>query len=92
MVRQTTEKISLVLTDVVMPSMGGRELASRIRELVPVIPVLFTSGYTDGDIARRGLLEPGASFIQKPVTPSALVEAVREEIESSGHGIESPER
>jgi nitrogen-specific signal transduction histidine kinase/CheY-like chemotaxis protein len=92
MVRQTTEKISLVLTDVVMPSMGGRELASRIRELVPDIPVLFTSGYTDGDIARRGLLEPGASFIQKPVTPSALVEAVREEIESSGYGIESTER
>ena len=92
MVRQTTEKISLVLTDVVMPSMGGRELASRIRELVPVIPVLFTSGYTDGDIARRGLLEPGASFIQKPVTPSALVEAVCEEIESSGHGIKSTER
>jgi PAS domain S-box-containing protein len=79
--RAMTEKVSLLLTDVIMPRMGGRELATRIRELIPGIRVLFTSGYTDGDIAQRGLLEPDASFIQKPVAPAALVQAVRDEIE-----------
>jgi CheY-like chemotaxis protein len=74
----TTETISLVVTDVVMPGEGGRELADRIGALIPGISVLFTSGYTNGEIARRGLLEPGAPFIQKPVTPAALVRAVQE--------------
>ncbi|HEX5575483.1 MAG TPA: ATP-binding protein, partial [Gemmatimonadales bacterium] len=69
--------ISLVLTDVVMPGGSGRELADRIAELRPETPVLFTSGYTDGDIQRRGLLTPGMAFIQKPVTPEALVRAVQ---------------
>jgi PAS domain S-box-containing protein len=77
----TTEKISLVLTDVVMPGESGRALADRIGTLIPGVSVLFTSGYTDGEIARRGLLEPGAAFIQKPVTPAALVRAVQEGLE-----------
>ena len=78
---RSTEKISLVLTDVVMPGESGRELADRIGALIPGVSVLFTSGYTNGEIARRGLLEPGAAFIQKPVTPAALVRAVREGLE-----------
>jgi PAS domain S-box-containing protein len=73
--------ISLVLTDVVMPGQSGRDLADRVTDLMPDIQVLFTSGYTDGDIARRGLLEPGAAFIQKPFTTDALVRAVRERLE-----------
>jgi PAS domain S-box-containing protein len=81
LVGRTTGRISLLLTDVVMPDTSGRELAGRIAELIPGIPVLFTSGYTNGEIARRGLLEPGAAFIQKPLTPAALVQAVREQIE-----------
>jgi CheY-like chemotaxis protein len=79
----TTEKISLVLTDIVMPGEGGRELADRIGALIPGVSVLFTSGYTNGEIARRGLLEPGAAFIQKPVTPAALVRAVQEGLRKS---------
>ena len=75
---QSTELIHLVLTDVVMPGGSGRELADRIAELRPATPVLFTSGYTDGDIQRRGLLTPGMAFINKPVTPEALVRAVQE--------------
>jgi PAS domain S-box-containing protein len=72
-----TSKINLLLTDVVMPGKSGRELAKEIEELRPGMPVLFTSGYTDGEIERRGLLAPGAAFIQKPLTPTALVRAVQ---------------
>jgi PAS domain S-box-containing protein len=75
--------IHLLLTDVVMPGMNGRELAARLGELMPQVPVLFTSGYTDGEIERRGLLRPGSAFIQKPVTPDALVQAVRERLEAT---------
>jgi PAS domain S-box-containing protein len=73
-------KISLVLTDVVMPDKSGPELAVEIGELVPGLPILFTSGYTDGEIERRGLLDPGAPFIQKPVSPEVLLRAVREQL------------
>jgi PAS domain S-box-containing protein len=73
-------EITLVLTDVIMPGGGGRELAERIRAEHPGMPVLFTSGYTDGDIERRGLLPPGATFLQKPVTPDGLVRAVEREL------------
>jgi PAS domain S-box-containing protein len=76
-VTRTMDKISLLLTDVVMPGKNGRELAKQVQELSPGIPVLFTSGYTDGEIERRGLLEPGSAFIQKPLTPAALVRAVQ---------------
>jgi CheY-like chemotaxis protein len=74
---QSTARINLVLTDVVMPGGSGRELADRVAELRPGTPVVFTSGYTDGDIQRRGLLAPGVAFIEKPVTPEALVRAVQ---------------
>jgi two-component system cell cycle sensor histidine kinase/response regulator CckA len=76
-------RISLVLTDVVMPGASGPELANRIKKLAPSIPVLFTSGYPDGEIARRGLLEPGALFLQKPFTPTALVRAVQDQLTAS---------
>jgi CheY-like chemotaxis protein len=81
-VARSREKISLLLTDVVMPGRNGRELADEIAKLIPGIPVLFTSGYTDGEIERRGLLAPGAAFIQKPLTPTTLVGAVRQRLET----------
>lgn len=77
-------QVSLVVVDVVMPGTSGPELADRIKELNPCIPVLFTSGYTDGEIARRGLLQPGAVFLQKPFTPTGLVRAVRERLAVAG--------
>jgi PAS domain S-box-containing protein len=77
-VNRTPGKISLLLTDVVMPGKNGHELAKEVEARRPGIPVLFTSGYTDGEIERRGLLAPGAAFIQKPVTPRALVRAVQD--------------
>ncbi|HZN97568.1 MAG TPA: ATP-binding protein, partial [Gemmatimonadales bacterium] len=69
---QDKPEISLVLTDLVMPGGGGRELADRIIELRPGTSVLFTSGYTDGEVERRGLLRSEAAFLQKPFTPQAL--------------------
>ena len=73
-------RIRLVLTDVVMPEMSGRELAERLAILLPGTPVLFTSGYTDGEIARRGLLAPESDFLAKPFSPDAVVRAVRERL------------
>jgi CheY-like chemotaxis protein len=79
----TSGHIGLVLTDVVMPGMSGRELADRIAELRPGTQVLFTSGYTDGEIVRRGLLHPEAAFIQKPFGPDAILRIVRERLEAA---------
>jgi len=70
--------VDLVLTDVVMPVMAGRELAERVRERYPDLPLLFMSGYTDDEIVRRGLLEPGAPFLQKPFESHMLRRKVRE--------------
>jgi PAS domain S-box-containing protein len=87
----TDGPIGLVLSDVVMPGMSGRDLAERVAELRPGTPVLFTSGYTDGEIVRRGLLDPGAAFIQKPFGPAAIVRIVRERLEvASLHSTPSP--
>jgi PAS domain S-box-containing protein len=79
----TGGRIGLVLTDVVMPGMNGRDLADRIGELRPGTPVLFTSGYTDSEIVRRGLLHPETAFIQKPFGPDAILRIVRERLEGA---------
>jgi PAS domain S-box-containing protein len=76
-----SQPVDLVLTDVVMPGMNGRDLAVRIGEQFPGTPVLFTSGYTDSEIVRRGLLDPGAAFIQKPFTPDTIVRILRERLD-----------
>jgi two-component system, cell cycle sensor histidine kinase and response regulator CckA len=75
-----TRQISLFLVDVIMPGQSGPNLADQIAEQRPGIPVLFTSGYTNGEIERRGLLKPGAAFLQKPFTPDALIHAVQQEL------------
>jgi CheY-like chemotaxis protein len=70
--------IDVLLTDVIMPRMNGRELAERILRARPRIKVLFMSGYTDDAIVRQGLLEADTNFLQKPFTPTQLATAVRE--------------
>jgi CheY-like chemotaxis protein len=86
LLRRSQERPALVLTDVVMPGMSGSELAAAVARLSPGTPVLFTSGYTDSEILRRGLLEPGADFLPKPFSPDALVRAVRLRTAASGSG------
>ena len=70
-------RIQLVLTDVVMPGMTGKELSDRVRVEYPQIPILFMSGYTGDVIATRGIVESGLPFIAKPFTARSLVRKVR---------------
>ena len=67
----------LVLTDVVMPGLNGRELSERLARTQPGLPMLFMSGYTDDDVLARSLLPEEAPFIQKPFGPEELVAKVR---------------
>jgi two-component system, cell cycle sensor histidine kinase and response regulator CckA len=69
--------LDLLLTDVVMPGMNGRDLAVRLAATRPGLRTLFTSGYTDHGIVHQGLLEPGLHFLPKPYTPQTLAEKVR---------------
>jgi two-component system, cell cycle sensor histidine kinase and response regulator CckA len=73
-----TETIDAVVSDVVMPGMGGGAMADRLAELRPEVPVLFISAYTGEEVIRRGLLAPGVPFLQKPFTPDVLAERLRE--------------
>lgn len=70
--------IDLLITDVVMPEMSGRELATNISRLKPETRILFMSGYTDDAIVRHGILEERMSFIQKPFSPDSLALKTRE--------------
>jgi signal transduction histidine kinase len=72
------ERIDLLLTDVVMPQMGGKELYDQLKPLRPHIKVLFTSGYTENAIVHQGELAFGVAFLQKPFSPIFLTHKVRE--------------
>jgi PAS domain S-box-containing protein len=74
-------EIHLLLTDVVMPGISGRELAKRLTGRFPHLRVMYMSGYTYNVIAQDGTLEEGISFLQKPFTPQALTEKVREALD-----------
>jgi PAS domain S-box-containing protein len=69
--------LHLLLTDVIMPGMTGRDLAERLLTARPHLRVLYTSGYTDGTIVQRRILDEGMAFLQKPYTPDVLLQKVR---------------
>jgi two-component system, cell cycle sensor histidine kinase and response regulator CckA len=72
------QAIGLVITDVVMPQMGGKEMSGRLRTTAPGLKVLFTSGYTDDTIAHYGVLDPDIAFLSKPYSVAILSRKVRE--------------
>jgi CheY-like chemotaxis protein len=75
-------EIHLILTDVVMPGMSGKELVSKIEAVRPGIKALYISGYTDDAIVRHGVLDPAVAFLQKPFTIDGFARKVREVIDS----------
>lgn len=75
--------LDLLLSDVVMPRMGGPELAQALVERRPNVKVLYMSGYTEHPMVRRGVVESGVAFLQKPFTPTVLVSRIREVLENA---------
>jgi two-component system, cell cycle sensor histidine kinase and response regulator CckA len=82
MLARDGSRVDLVLSDVVMPMVNGRELGERLAAERPGLRLLYMSGYTDDDIIRRGLLRPGAPFLQKPFMPDDLSRKVREVLDT----------
>ncbi|MBA3319373.1 MAG: response regulator [Gemmatimonadales bacterium] len=89
-VRESGPMIAAIVTDVVMPIMGGRELSQRVAELCPDIPVLHISAYTDDQVVRMGLMEAGAPFLHKPFTPESLGRKLHELLAPTAAGPNHP--
>ena len=83
---ERSAEIGLVLTDMVMPHMSGRQLGELLEEMCPGIKIIYMSGYTDDVLVRTGALSPGMSFLQKPLRPDVLAAKVREALDAAGPG------
>jgi two-component system cell cycle sensor histidine kinase/response regulator CckA len=81
--KQQRGPIDLMLTDLVMPGLNGRELASRLTSRYPEMKVLFMSGYVDNGVMDKNMAGPGLVYIQKPFEAHALARKVRELLDSS---------
>jgi YesN/AraC family two-component response regulator len=80
--KNLTDPIDLLITDVVMPQMSGPELVGHVKELMPNLPILFISGYTDDEVMRNGIEGAGVSFLQKPFTVEKVSRCIRELLEA----------
>lgn len=78
-----SDPVHIMVTDVVMPEISGRELAERLAPSWPGMKVLYISGYTDDAVVRHGVLEQGTPFLQKPFTPDGLAQKVREVLDQN---------
>ena len=81
-VRASARPPALLLTDVVMPGMSGKEVASALTAQDPSLRVLFMSGYAEDMIAHRGVLETGINFLGKPFTTAELLDQVRRALDA----------
>jgi len=90
--REHQASIELLLTDLVMPRMGGRELAEELARRRPGLRVLLMSGYTDDAVVRNGGLEAGTEFLQKPFSLGTLVSMVRRVLDAPARTVASPRR
>jgi DNA-binding NtrC family response regulator len=75
---RSSQKFDLLISDVVMPGMNGKELKERLDMLKPGMKVIFMSGYTADVVAHRGILDEGVNFLQKPFSPRSLARKARE--------------
>ncbi|MEO6210710.1 MAG: response regulator [Gemmatimonadaceae bacterium] len=75
--------IDLVVSDIVMPTMGGREMAERMRTMRPNTQLLFVSGFTDDEVLRQGIVITGSAYLQKPFSPASLVTKIGEMLRAS---------
>ena len=83
--------IDLVVSDIVMPTMGGQEMAGRLREIRPNSRLLFVSGFTDDEVMQQGIIIPGSSYLQKPFSPASLIAKIGEMLREpeTGSGAET---
>jgi two-component system cell cycle sensor histidine kinase/response regulator CckA len=75
-------RVDLLITDVVMPGLGGRDLVAHVRETLPTLRVLFVSGYTEEGVRKHGVLDADSAFLEKPFTAERLAQTVRELLDS----------
>ncbi|MDQ7054785.1 MAG: ATP-binding protein [candidate division KSB1 bacterium] len=85
-IRQSRPQIDIMVTDIIMPGMSGKELYEQVSRLIPGVRVLYISGYTDNAIVHYGVLEPGTNFLQKPFKPDALLKKIRQTLEKPKQG------